>query len=113
MKNLCYVLLVLLFVSCGEKENDYVLAKNEMVPIMVDMYIATELVSMAKLPLDSASLYFKSVYKPNVLKKYQIDIPRFDSSFKYYSSRPEDFVWLEKAVADSLRVKHLQGRIDY
>jgi len=113
MKNI-YKLLVLVFLfSCELKQNENLLSKNEMVPVMVDLYVATEMVSMARLPIDSAAIYFKSVYKVEVLNKYNIESTLFDDSFKYYSSRPEDFVWIQTAVADTLRVKHLLGRVDF
>ena len=113
MKSVFGLLLILLLFSCSEQTNDYVLSKDEMVPVMIDLYIATELVSMARLPMDSASIYFKSVYKPDVLKKYNIESLRFDSSYQYYSTKPDEFVLIQTAVADSLRVRHLLGRMDF
>ena len=113
MKNI-YKLLVLVFLfSCELKQNQNLLSKSEMVPVMVDLYVATEIVFFGRLPIDSAGIYFKSVYKVDVLNKYNIESALFDKSFKYYSSRPEDYVWIQTAVADTLRAKHLLGRIDF
>ncbi len=108
-----FLLLGMVLVSCSETANDYVLSREEMVPVMVDLYLATEKVGMAKLPLDSASIYFKSVYKPEVLKKHGVENSKFDSSYKYYSTLPKEFVWIQTAVTDSLKLKHLRGRLNF
>jgi hypothetical protein len=113
MKSVYTLFISLVLFSCGGRENDYVLSKEQMVPVMVDLYIAAELVSMAKLPMDSASIYFKSIYKPDVLEKYNIESQHFDSSYKYYSTKPKEFVLIQTAVADSLRVKHLLGKVEF
>ena len=114
MKNIfSFLFLSVVLVSCSDKNNDYVLSREEMIPIMIDLYLTTEKIGMEKLPLDSASIYFKSVYKPQILKNHNVETPKFDSSFKYYSSSPEDFLWIQTAVADSLKVKHLRGRLDF
>ena len=113
MKNIFVLCCALALFSCEGKFNNRVLTKAEMVPLLVDLSIASELVGKAKLSRSKASLYFKSVYKVDVLNRYDVDVTKFDDSFRYYSSRPEDFVWIQTAVADSLKVKHLRGEIDF
>jgi hypothetical protein len=113
MKKVIGLVLFVFFCSCNQQNNDYVLSREEIIPVLVDLYIATEKVSMQRLSIDSSAMYMKSIYKPQVLSKHGVEVKRFDSSFVYYSSRPEDFQMIQSAIADSMRVKHLLGKIDY
>lgn len=113
MKKLFILSLILVLVSCQERSSTAVLSKDEMVTVLGELYIATEMVAMQRMPRDSSAMYLKSIYKPEILEKYQVTAEKFDRSYQYYTGRPEDFYWIQKAVADSMRVKHLRGRINF
>ena len=113
MKNLFPLLLFSLLFSCQKTTSKDVLPKEEMVSVLGDFYLATEMVAMQRLPRDSSSLYLKSVYKPMILKKHNITSEKFDLSYRFYTARPEEFYVIQKAVADSMKIKHLRGRVNF
>ena len=84
-----------------------------MVQILVDMSIATEKVAMAKISSDSANMYMLNVFKPQVLGKYNVSEADFDKVYLKLSNSPEDMLIIQSRVSDSLRSKHLRGKLDF
>lgn len=104
---------ILCFFSCAEERSDHVFSEQKMIGILVDYSVATEIVAMSYLPKDSSSMYMQQIYKPKVLLKHGVSSADFDSSYSYYIKKPKVFSALQAAVADSLKLMHLRGDLDF
>lgn len=73
---------------------------------MIDIHIAEEVLQAKNIHFDSSRVLFHSVYKPSVLKKHNVDLAVFDSSFVYYERNVEHMDKLYQRVVDSLAFRY-------
>ena len=81
--------------------------------ILVDYSLATETVAMSYLSKDSSKMYMQQVYKPAVLGKHNVSEEKFDASYLYYLEDPKVFSEIQGAVADTLKLMHLRGDLNF
>ena len=109
MKKLFLVFCVSLFALSACKNNDlpeHILSQEKMLPIMVDLHIAEETIDVRNLNFDSSRVLYHSVYKPAVLKKHNVKLADFDSSFVYYERNIEHMNDLYQRVIDTLSLRY-------
>jgi len=108
MKNYLFGLAVLLFVaSCTEKTEEapsYVIPRNKMINLMVDLHIVEASISTKNLPYDSAELLY-SKFEKEIFKKHHTTDSMYRKSFEYYSANPETFNKMYTVIVDSLTMK--------
>ena len=89
-----------------------VLSEEKMLSIMIDMHIAEEVLQTKNIHFDSSRVLFHSVYKSSILKKYNVDLATFDSSFVYYERNVEHMDKLYQRVIDSLAFRYSINKIE-
>ena len=101
MKNTFFFLALLFLVSCTSntiyKQPKDLIPKDTMVPLIVDLYLASSAKNIKNLNLQK-----KINYMPLVYKKYQIDSLRFYESNLYYTSKYDEYESLIKEVKQQL-----------
>jgi len=107
MKNIIFILGVVLLVSCTsktilEKPTDLI-PKDTMVLLLTDLYIAKSAFNEKNTNNER-----KINYVPLVYNKYLIDSTRFSSSNYYYTSKLEEYNLIFKEVNERLAVKKTQ-----
>ncbi len=108
-----FIIVVSLFCFSCSKVLGPKVSDDVMVQVLVDLSIATEKASMAKISVDTANMYVLNVYKPEVLAKYGVDEKDFDDVYMEFSNSPEKMLIIQARISDSLRAKHLKGRLDF
>ncbi|WP_257667846.1 DUF4296 domain-containing protein [Parapedobacter tibetensis] len=93
------MMVLFLYISCGEKIPTDVIRQNQMSDILLDVHLADgELSSMA---IDSARAY-RETYYDAIFNRYGIDSTMFRRSIEFYSSRPyimkEFYISIEKKL---------------
>jgi len=107
MKNIIFILGVVLLVSCTsktilEKPTDLI-PKDTMVLLLTDLYIAKSAFNEKNTNNER-----KINYVPLVYNKYLIDSTRFSSSNYYYTSKLEEYNLIFKEVNERLALKKTQ-----
>lgn len=108
MKKLLFVFVSLSFLlnACKNEDiPDNLLSQDEMLPIVVDLHIAEEVIQSYHWNYDSSRVMFHSVYKPEVLKKYNVELAQFDSSYIYYERNVLLMNKLYERVIDTLSLR--------
>ena len=99
------LILVVSALSCGkdEKQKPDIIAKKDMVGILLDIHLTEARVSQAKLPLDSALTYYKFKEK-ELYEKYNIDSALYKRSMDYYTLNIGELDDIYEKVLDSLNI---------
>lgn len=100
---------VFCFFSCSKSIKALPIEEEVMANIVYELMKDRKELSYVGVPTDSMPLYFHSVVKPYVLKKYNVSGADFDSSYVMMSRDPAQFevFWGKvKAVADSTNKKY-------
>ncbi|MEM9857231.1 MAG: DUF4296 domain-containing protein [Bacteroidota bacterium] len=104
------LMLSALAVSCGDDDlPEDILKENEMVQILLDMYIAEGKVSELKVKRDSALIIF-DVYEDKILDTYALTDSIYTNSLRYYYDHPLKLESIYETVLDSLTL--LEKRLD-
>ncbi len=103
MKNIVYIsLLLMLFLSCTSrtiyKKPKNLIAKEKMIAVWTDLYIATG----ARL-VKTKTLRNKINYVPLVLESHNIDSLQFSESNIYYTSRIDEYEKMFEEVQNRLK----------
>ncbi len=108
MKKLLFVFISVSFLlnSCTNQSlPEGILSQDEMLPIVVDLHIAEEVIQSYNWNYDSSRVMFHSVYKKEILKKHNVDFAQFDSSYVYYERNVELMNKLYERVVDTLSLR--------
>ena len=100
------MLLAYLFASfscSSEKIPEEVLKHEQMVPILVDMYLAESKVNELKIKRDSALIIFQ-VYEERIYAKHNVSYDTYRASLAYYYDHPEVLENIYETVLDSLNL---------
>ena len=92
--------------SCGEENEkvpDYVLEKEKFTEILKDKAIAESVLNLNIGNYNGTA--FDSAYNFNVLKQYNVTKAQFDTTMKYYASKPEKFKEIMESVLEDLNVE--------
>ena len=106
MKKVFFViLLAFLFSSCQEKPKTKVLIpEDKMVQILFDLHLADGVLNSTELSYSDSVLRAENYYA-NILKKYNIDRPIFDSALQQYTKNPELYLKIYDKVIGKLRMQ--------
>ncbi|WP_254152399.1 DUF4296 domain-containing protein [Chryseosolibacter indicus] len=91
--------------SCtrSEKLPAGILAKEEMIKILKEVYISEEKVNRLGLNRDTSEKVFNYM-EGKVYEKYGVPDSVFDASFDYYMDRPKEMEQIYTALVDSLQL---------
>jgi len=106
-----YFVLMALFVACGNRQQDvpdYVVKKEKLVPLLVDIHLTDAFLNKEKKP--HSEKYDKAIKMyPSVLLKHDIDRRIFDSTIRYYVKYPKEFALIYDEVLRELSI--LEGTV--
>ncbi len=104
MRKKLIVIFSILLLGCKQEKKipPHIIDEVTMGRMLTDLTVAQGQMDKLGLHKDSAAVLFHSYYKPQVLKKYNIDVAQFDSSFVFYSSDIELYKNVWEHVVDSL-----------
>lgn len=94
---------LILFVSCSNKDVSIppeILPQDSMIQIMANVHLAESRLLMSGRYVNNEAL--KSAYIQKVLSESNISAERFQSSFAYYTSRPELFSEMYNKVMEEI-----------
>ncbi|MBN2669526.1 MAG: DUF4296 domain-containing protein [Bacteroidales bacterium] len=104
--NFWFFVVVLLFSfllhSC-KSDTDKIIDEETMTKILVDVHLADGVLNAQSFPIDQQML--PENYYKNILKKYQIDRPTFDSAVSQYSKDRPAYIALYENVIEQLTTK--------
>lgn len=99
------IVLVVLFVQCqGEKKPAGLLSHDEMVSLMVEVYMAEARISTKGIPKDSAAKLFGPLEK-SLLAKRSMGDSALRISYSYYLEKPKELEKILDAVIDTLNLR--------
>lgn len=81
-----------------------VLTKEEMVPLLLDIYIGESKVNNLRLSRDSSMALF-AVYEEELFKKYEVTDSTYRRSMTYYYNHPDKLEAIYGIVLDSLNLR--------
>ena len=110
MKHLSVILLILLFLSCGNsqvkyKKPDNLIPKEKMVEILYDMHLALGTSNQKNIHLEKNRNYMSLVFE-----KYGVDSTEFAISNIYYTAEIEEYQEIFEEV--EARLKQDKDRYD-
>jgi hypothetical protein len=99
-----FIIVALLPLGCGSKEKpEGLLNQDEMVSLMVDVYLAEARISTTGIPRDSASKLFEP-YENALLAKRGITDSILQANYAYYLQEPGELEKILDAVIDTLNL---------
>jgi hypothetical protein len=99
------ILLAILLSCCAKEERPAgILSREQMVKVLMDIYITEEKVNRLSLRQDSALAVFDRM-EQKIFERAGAKDSMFEKSFDYYFSRPEELHLIYSAVVDSLQLK--------
>lgn len=101
---------LLMWVSCGGEEvPEGILSEDEMVPILLEVYVAEGKVNELRVKRDSALVVFEE-YETRILDKYALTDSLYTNSLRYYFEHPLKLESIYETVLDSLNL--MEKRLD-
>jgi hypothetical protein len=112
VKNVFLAGFIFLCFSCIDNSiPEYVLSKEKMTAILIDVHVAeAKAAAYNLLTVDSAAALF-SVMEAEIYKKHKVDKKAYKKSYEYYMKRPELFEQIYNSVIDSLTVRQAKGEV--
>ncbi len=93
----------------GEEVPEGILSEEDMIPIMLDIYLAEGKVNELRVKRDSALAIF-DVYEIKILEKYELTDSVYTNSLRYYYDNPLKLESIYETVLDSLNL--MEKRLD-
>ena len=111
MKNIFIIVCALLvFHSCKEEVKEQIppgiLPQNKMISVLTDLQLVEATIQLNSMAISDSSRKIAEGYYKYVFDKNRITAIQFDSSFRYYSSRPKEL----SAVYDSVLARLSQRK---
>jgi hypothetical protein len=103
--------LALAFACAPEQKPTHILSDEEMVQVLMDIYLTEEKVNRLALPRDSAQKIF-ALFKERVMKNAHIPDSLFIQSMEYYMEHPKKLERVYTAVIDSLLLREQAVSLD-
>lgn len=112
LKNsLTFLLLLPLGISmsrCGSGESEgqapnYVIEEEKFVEMMTDFALVESTLNLNVNSRNGAA--FDSAYNFNILNEHKVSKGKYDSTLKYYSSKPEEFKRIMETVLERLNIE--------
>lgn len=100
-----FIITALLLLGCGNEEKpEGLLNQDEMVSLMVDVYLAEARISTTGISRDSASKLFEP-YESALLAKRGITDSILQANYAYYLQEPDELEKILDAVIDTLNLR--------
>lgn len=100
-----FIIVGLFLFGCGnEKKPEGLLNQDEMVSLMVDVYLAEARISTTGIPRDSAAKLFEP-YESALLAKRGITDSILQANYAYYLQQPGELEKILDAVIDTLNLR--------
>lgn len=97
--------MMLCLVQCkADKKPKGLLSKEEMVNMMVEVYLAEAKASLTGVPRDSAAKLFET-YEGSMISADGFNDSTLKANYNYYLQRPEELERILDAVIDSLSLR--------
>ena len=97
-------------IGCGDEGvPEGILSEQEMIPIILDVYLAEGKVNELRVKRDSALAIFE-VYETKILEKYDLTDSVYSNSLRYYYDHPLKLESIYETVLDSLNL--MEKRLD-
>lgn len=105
MKIFKIFLLSLVLVSCGKNDDvpEDLIPKEQLVPLMLDIYLAEVKLSNLKIIRDTAVSIFDT-YEGYLFEKHDIEKERYMESMTYYYDHTDQLELIYEALLDTLTV---------
>lgn len=99
---------ILFLMSCNHADQEVtipkeVIEKEKFIEVLKDQALAEAILNTNVKNVDGSK--FDSVYNFNVYKENNISKAQYDSTVKYYSSKPEEFKLIMESVLERLNVE--------
>ena len=111
MKNIFYILLVVVFLSCESKTNyekpKDLIPKDQMIDLLMDMHLVNGVTGIKSKDGSNVNDYMSVLYK-----KYEIDSTRFAASNLYYVSNISEYEDMFKEVEKRLGKQRILMEVD-
>lgn len=104
-----FSLLVLLWSCQKEKESDSILSREQMVDVMMEIYLAEARTTLLPVPRDSAYRLFLP-FQDSLLHRKGIADSTLKKSYAYYLQRPKEMEAIYDAIIDSLSLREQRLR---
>ncbi len=101
---LLFLFLVIIFVSCGQKENERLIPRKDLIPLLIDMHIADAIAMNHTINNQFKDLDSSRIYS-SVIKKHGYSKEELLSTMKYYSSRPKKITSIYDEVFSELSIR--------
>ncbi len=102
MKNI-FIAALLLFVSCVPESPEPpagTIPKDTMIALLAEVHIAESRILLSGEAVNNPQV--KSAYIQNALAKFNVDTTRFNQSFSYYTSQPDEFEQMYQKVMEEI-----------
>ena len=105
-----FTFLLAAFSCTSDPKPDYLLSKEEMVDLLVEIYLAEARLSSVGVPRDSAESLFKT-YEKTILAKRGIADSTLKASYEYYFEHSQEMEAILDIVIDSLNIQEQRNRV--
>lgn len=106
-KRVIFLMAILVF-ACGKNDEHTagsgVLSKDQMVHVLIDLYVTEQKIELIKLKGDSGRKIFERL-DSGIFVKAGFTSEQFQESYNYYVDRPKEFELLYTALVDSLSLR--------
>lgn len=111
IRGIVWIILLALTGACSkEREKESVLSKEQMVEVMMDIYLAEARTGLLLVERDSAYKLFLP-FQDSLLRRKGIPDSLLKKSYAYYMERPEEIEAIFDAIIDSLSLRE-QRRLE-
>ncbi|MBL3656194.1 DUF4296 domain-containing protein [Fulvivirga sediminis] len=106
MKTKIFIICYLFLVGCSSSDDvpEGILHKDEMISIMLDMYLAEGKVNNLRITRDSSLAIFNA-YEKALYDKHKVSDSVYRESLTYYYDHPIQLEMVYESVLDSLNLK--------
>ena len=105
MKKILFVCFCILLIGCKDKNElpEGIMTKQEMFPLMLDIYIAEEKLTTLNIIRDTLTSIYET-YEGILFEKHNTDHETYKRSLAYYYENPKDLEVIYENILDSLTI---------
>jgi hypothetical protein len=102
---LLFTILAVMAVSCAKQRNEVApLTREQMVSVMIDVYLSESRSSYLQFPRDSAYRLFVA-HQDSLLYHHHVADSTLRKAYSYYLNHPEELELIYDAIIDSLNLR--------